>query len=147
MNKSLTFSFSSEKIFCCWTIQKGVRKPNHLTIYFLQERNLLTIEIKLPDELRTSVTILLFKKGDKKMPYNCRGINRLFTTLKLMTKIISNKINECISLSGEQQVFRSERFCTDPIFIVRQIMEKSIEFNITAFMCFIDLQKAFDRIQ
>ena len=102
---------------------------------------------RIPDEWRNSTTILLFKKGDKEVPANYRGINLFSTSLKLTTKIITNKINEYTSLADEQQGFRSGRSCTDAVFVIRQITEKSIEYNRPAFMCFIDLEKAFDRIQ
>ena len=36
---------------------------------------------------------------------------------------------------------------TDAVFFIRQITEKSIEYNRPAFMCFINLEKAFNRIQ
>ncbi|XP_056636715.1 uncharacterized protein LOC130445195 [Diorhabda sublineata] len=75
------------------------------------------------------------------------GINLLDTTLKLVTKVITNKINAITSLSKEQQSFRSGRSCVDAVFILRQVVEKSIEYNKPAYLCFIDLQKAFDRIQ
>ena len=52
---------------------------------------------RIPDEWRNSTTILWFKKGDKEVPANYRGINLLLTLLKLTTKIIKNKINECTS--------------------------------------------------
>ena len=81
------------------------------------------------------------------MPANYRGINLLSTSLKLTIKIIKNKINKYTSLADEQQGFRSERSCTYAVFVIRQIKEKSIEYNRPAFMCFIDLEKAFDRIQ
>ena len=47
----------------------------------------------------------------------------------------------------EQQGFRQNRSTTDAIFIVRQIAEKSIEFNHTAYFCFVDLTNAFDRVK
>lgn len=43
--------------------------------------------------------------------------------------------------------FRSGRSCVDAVFVLRQIVEKSIEYNKPAFLCFIDLEKAFDRIK
>ena len=64
------------------------------------------------------------------------------TTPKLLTKI-----NGHISLLDEQQGFRSGRSCTDAVFVLRQITEKSIEYNKSAFICFIDLVKAFDRVR
>lgn len=102
---------------------------------------------RIPDSWRTSIMILLFKKGDKMKPENYRGINLLNTMLKLTTKVITNLINSRITLSEEQQGFRTGRSCTDAVFIIRQIVEKSVEYNRPAYMCFIDLQKAFDRIQ
>ena len=89
----------------------------------------------------------MFEKGDKKLPSNYRGINLLNTTLKLTTKIITAKINSLTSLTEEQQGFRSGRSCTDAVFVIRQVTEKSIEYNKPAYMCFIDLEKAFDRVQ
>ena len=79
---------------------------------------------KIPDEWRISKTILLFKKGDKEVPSNYRGINLLPTALKLTTRILS--------LRDEQQGFRSGRSCTDAVFVIRQITEKSIENNQAA---------------
>ena len=102
---------------------------------------------RIPDEWRTSTTILMFKRGDKKLPSNYRGINLLSTTLKLTTKVITTKINDLTCLADEQQGFRSGRSCTDAVFVIRQITEKSIEYNKPAYMCFIDLEKAFDRVQ
>lgn len=52
-----------------------------------------------------------------------QGINLLNTTLKLVTKIITNKIKALPTLGDEQQRFRSERSCTDAVFILRQITE------------------------
>lgn len=50
--------------------------------------------------------------------------------------------------SEEQQGFRSGRSCTDAVFVIRQMTEKSIEYNKPAYMClYVDLEKAFDRVE
>ena len=67
--------------------------------------------------------------------------------MKLTTKIITAKINSLTSLTEEQQGFRSGKLCTDAVFVIRQVTEKSIEYNKPAYICFIDLEKAFDRVQ
>ncbi|XP_043499919.1 uncharacterized protein LOC122522697 [Polistes fuscatus] len=99
----------------------------------VQELTILTQRIleqkKILDEWRTSIMILLFKKEDKKQARNCKGINLLCTTLKLVTKVISNLISERITLAYEQQGFRPGRSCTDAAFVVRQITKKSIEYH------------------
>ena len=78
----------------------------------------------------------MFKNRDKILTSNYRGINLLSTSLKRL-----------ISLQDEQQGFRSGRSCTDAVFALRQITEKSIEYNKPAYICFIDLIKAFDRVR
>ncbi|XP_048516470.1 uncharacterized protein LOC125502436 [Dendroctonus ponderosae] len=99
---------------------------------------------KIPDEWRTSTTVLMFQQ--RGMRANYRGINLLSTALKLTPKVITNKINNLKSLADEQQGFISGRSCTD-VFVLRQIVEKSIEYNKPAFICFVDLTRAFDRVQ
>lgn len=47
----------------------------------------------------------------------------------------------------EEQGFRKNRSTLDAIFITRQIVEKAIQYGKPAFMCFIDLTKAFDRVK
>jgi hypothetical protein len=103
-------------------------------------------EQMIPEEWRMSTLITLFKKGDKRTPENYRGINLLHTTLKLATKIVTSKFS-MIHPADEQQGCRSGRSCVDAVFMIRQIIEKPIEYNKPAYLCFIDLQKAFDRIQ
>ena len=65
----------------------------HLTEELTKLIQKMFYQHKIPDEWRTSTTILMFKKGDKKLPSNYRGINLLNITLKLTTKIITAKIN------------------------------------------------------
>lgn len=101
---------------------------------------------KIPEEWRKSITIPIFKKGSKAEPKNYRGITLLSTVLKLLTKIIADEVTQT-GISEEQQGFRQNRSTIDAIFILRQITEKSIEFNKTAFMCFIDLKQAFDKVR
>lgn len=100
---------------------------------------------KIPEDWKGSITLPLFKKGDRKNPDNYRGITLLNTCQKLLSKIILNKLR--IEISEEQQGFRINRSTTDATFIIRQIVEKAIEFNRPAFLCFVDLKKAFDRVK
>lgn len=114
-----------------------------LTVMF----NKILQEGKVPTEWKDSITVPIFKKGDKKTPDNYRGITLLNTTLKCLTSIINNKLQKHIATAEEQQGFRKNRSTVDAIFILRQIIEKAIEFNTPAFMCFVDLTKAFDRVR
>ncbi|XP_055389945.1 uncharacterized protein LOC129618936 [Condylostylus longicornis] len=101
----------------------------------------------VPIGWKNSITMPIFKKGDKADPQNYRGICLLSALVKLFTKILSQNITETAGISEEQQGFRTNRSTVDAIFILSQILEKAIEYNHPAFMCFIDLAKAFDKIR
>ena len=101
----------------------------------------------IPKEWHKSITIPIFKKGQKTRPENYRGITLLNTAMKLFTKILKEKLEAQITSREEQQGFRRNRSTTDAIFIIKQIKEKAIEFNTPAYVCFIDLTKAFDRVR
>lgn len=109
--------------------------------------NIILKHQRVPTEWKLSTLIMMFKKGDKQEPSNYRGIALLNTTLKLTTRLLANKILAHTTLSDEQQGFRKGRSCNDAIFIIRQVKEKAVEWNKPAFLSFVDLRKAFDRVQ
>lgn len=121
----------------------GPELGKHLKI--LYNKILETSEI--PTEWHKSITIPIFKKGQKTNPDNYRGITLLNTSMKLFTGILKERLETQITNKEEQQGFRRNRSTTDAIFIIKQLKEKSIEFNTPAYVCFIDLTKAFDRVR
>ena len=66
----------------------------------------------------------------------------------MFAKIIEQRIRPIVepSLNPEQVGFRKGRGCTDAIFALRQISERTIEHNQQMNIAFIDQEKAFDRI-
>jgi len=46
----------------------------------------------------------------------------------------------------EQNCSRIGRSCIDNVFTVKQIIEKRREFNLETHTAFLDLEKAFDRV-
>ena len=95
----------------------------------------------------SSITVEIFKKGDKTDPANYRGITLLSTSLKLLTKIIAKEITSITPTNEEQQGFRKNRSTTNALFIFRQLVEKSIEYSNPVHLYFVDLTRAFDRVQ
>lgn len=94
--------------------------------------------------MQISTLILLFEGSDKKIPSSYRSTNLLYTTSKLVTRILTSKIKGRIILPDEGR-FRSERSYTDAIFVLIQITEKSINYNRPVFIFLIDMEK--DQIQ
>lgn len=102
---------------------------------------------EIPSDWHESVTIPIFKKGQKTLPENYRGITLLNSSMKLFTHILKRKLEAQIQNREEQQGFRRNRSTTDALFIIKQLKEKAIEYNVPAYLCFVDLTKAFDKVR
>jgi len=118
-----------------------------LTLHLMQLFQQIFKQHTIRKAWKQSIITPLFKKGSKTNPDNYRGITLLNTTLKLFTKVVLRKLLQYIQPREEKQGFRKNRSTTDAIFIVRQIAEKAIKFNHTAYLCFVDLTKSFDRVR
>ena len=121
----------------------GADLASNLTKLF---QNVL-IKHAISNDWKASVTIPVFKAAN--LIQKIIETTLMNSTTKLFTKLILNQLNHLkhISLRENQQGFRKNRSTTDAIFIVRQIVEKAIEFNKPAYLCFVDLTKAFDRVR
>ena len=103
---------------------------------------------KTPRYWQTGVIILIFKKGDRKQCTNYRGISLLSLPGKVYAKCLERNCREIVEskLEDGQCGFRPGRSTTDQIFTLKQIFEKSWEYGKDLFACFIDLEKAYNRV-
>ena len=103
---------------------------------------------KVPDTWKRGIIIKLPKKGDLSDCGNWRGINLLSVLGKIFCRVLLQRLRQAIerTLREEQAGFRSGRGCTDHIFVLRTIVEQSIEWNSSLYINYIDFQKAFDSI-
>lgn len=67
----------------------------------------------------------------------------------MFERIVERKIRPLIEpqISEEQYGFRSGRSTIDLVFALRQLMEKSYEFDKTLWLGFLDIKKCFDSIK
>ena len=80
---------------------------------------------------------------------NYRGVTLLSHCGKIYTRIIEKRLRqrvENIVLEG-QYGFRPGRSTTDLIFAIRMLLEKRWEWDRMRYILFIDMEKAFDRVQ
>ncbi|TGZ53411.1 hypothetical protein DBV15_01470 [Temnothorax longispinosus] len=63
-----------------------------------------------------------------------------------ITQLHLTKLYMELENNEEQMEYQRNRSTTDAIYVIRQIVEKAIKYNSPAFMCFVDLSKAFDRV-
>ena len=103
----------------------------------------------VPEDWKSACIVPLYKgKGDRRECGSYRGISLLSVVGKVYGRVLIERVIECTDKAiGEEQCgFRSGRGCIDQIFVVRQICEKMLEKHQDVFWAFMDLEKAYDRI-
>lgn len=88
--------------------------------------------------------------NDPRVPMNYRGISLLPTTSKLFTAVLNARLNTYLTqndiLVDEQNGFRRLRSCADHLFTLCSIIRNRKSRGKPTFACFIDMMKAFDRV-
>lgn len=104
-----------------------------------------------PDTWAESITVMIFKKGDRNDPANYRPIALLNTLLKLFTQVLHNRLATwCIQakiLPEAQGGFRSGRGCEDQIFVLNTAIQLGTRIpGSKLYALFIDFARAFPSI-
>ena len=86
-------------------------------------------------------------KGERNESKNYRGISLLRVVGKIYTGIIKDRVRRVTDglFDYEHGGFREGRGCVDQILTLKHVGEKAQEKNLIVYVCFIDLEKAFDR--
>ena len=96
-----------------------------------------------------AVIVPLYKgKGDVHDCSNFRGISLLSVVGKVYGRVLMNRIKDRTEnvISEVQSGFRRGRGCIDQVFAVRQICEKYGRKGKSVYFAFLDLEKAYDRV-
>ena len=90
----------------------------------------------------------ILKKGDKTVCNNHRGKTLLSHAGKIYNRILGRRLRDCVEdiLDDCQFGFRPGRSTTDAVFTVKMMLEKCWEWGVVKYDLFIDLQKAFERV-
>ncbi|XP_028035786.1 uncharacterized protein LOC114247123 [Bombyx mandarina] len=104
------------------------------------------------DELKAwnrGVVILFFKKGDKTLLKNYRPIALLSHVYKLFSRVITKRLERRFDdfQPTEQAGFRKGYSTIDHIHTLRQIVQKTEEYNRPLCLAFVDYEKAFHSVE
>jgi hypothetical protein len=105
-------------------------------------------EETIPEAWKTSVVIPIYKKGDRTVCKNFRGISLLIVASKIMESVILSRIRIAVDedLRENQCGFRPGRSTVDQIFTLRQIIELRMQYRRPLIVAFIDFKAAFDSV-
>lgn len=98
------------------------------------------------EESRCGRLKLLPKKGDLSGPNNWRGIMLLVAPRKVVSSVISNRLQEFLKTEGMEEQCGSMpgRGCSDASFSLQMALSKRKEHGLPTWALFVDLVKAFD---
>lgn len=101
----------------------------------------------LPDFIQ-SRTITIPKKGNATECSNYRTIALLSHASKILLNVVKNRLKIRIDahLHEDQFGFRNQRGTREAILALRQILERRIDVNKDTYLAFVDLEKAFDKV-
>ena len=102
----------------------------------------------VPLDWQTGVVVPLFKKGDRRVCSNYRGITLLSLPGKVYSGVLERRIRRIVEprIQEEQCGFRPGRGTVDQLYTLSRVLEGAWEFAQPVHMCFVDLEKAFDRV-
>ena len=106
-------------------------------------------EGRVPVEWKRAIVLPIYKgKGDRNECKNYRGISLLSIPGKVYGRVLIEKVRSITEgLIGEEQCgFRRGRGCVDQIFTMRQLSEKFVSKGKSLYVAYMDLEKAYDRI-
>ena len=101
----------------------------------------------MPEEWKTSFVVPIFKgKGDVMDCGAYRGVKLLEHAMKIVERVLEKRIRELVKADDMQFGFMPGKGTTDALFILRRMQEEFRGREKKLYMCFVDLEKAFDRV-
>ena len=98
----------------------------------------------IPDEWALSIVVPIFKgKGDA---MSCRGVKLLQHAMKIVEKVLERRLRHMVKVDDMQFGFMPGKGTIDAVFILRRLQEEYLDREKKLYMCFVDLEKAFDRV-
>ena len=89
----------------------------------------------------------IFKgKGNAMSCGACRGVKLLEQAMKIVEKMQERRIPHMVKVDEMQFGFMSGKGVLDAVFILRKLQEDYLDKDKRLYMCFVDLEKAFNRV-
>ena len=100
------------------------------------------------DEWALSVVVPIFKgKGDAMCYMAYRGVKLLEHAMKIVEKVLERRLQRMVKVDEMQFLFMPGKGTIDAVFILRRLQEEYLDKEKKLYICFVDLEKAVDRVE
>ena len=131
-------------------LKLGLQQDRTILLELDRFTTLIWREGKVPRQRKDVVITVLHKNGVKTECVNFRGISLVSHAGKVLLEVVAKRLSAYCEAKGllpeEQCRFRPDRSTTVMMFVVRRLQEIGPKAGVSLFMCFIDLQKAYDTV-
>ena len=131
-------------------LKLGLQQDRTILLEIHRPTTLIWREGKVSPQWKDAAITVLHKNGDKTKCGNYRGISLVSHAGKVLLKVVARRLSAHFEAKGllpeEQCGFRRDRSTTDMMFVVHRLQEIGRKAGVSLFMCFIDLQKAYDTV-
>ena len=105
-------------------------------------------EEELTESMKSSVTRVLFKKGDRKDLKNWRPISLLNVDYKIASKVLSSRLSKVLDtiIDPDQTCSIPDRTISSNLHTLRDILDYIDRTDETGILISLDQEKAFDRV-
>ena len=112
----------------------------------LQIANGILNGMDMPHEWKMSTVVPIYKKGSVIDCASYRGVKLLEHGMKVVEWLLEKRLRRLMKIDQMQFGFMPGKSTVDVIFILRRMQESYLEKNRKLFICFVDLEKAFDQV-
>ena len=101
----------------------------------------------MPEDWATCVAIPIFK--DKGNIMNCgmyRDVKLLEHAMEIVVEVLEKRLRKIVTMDDIQFGFMQGKGKIDAVFILRRIQKEYLAKQKKLYMCFIDLEKVFNRV-
>ena len=111
--------------------------------------DIIALQAYPPAAWKSARLSVIFKKGDPTLPDNYRPISILPILYKVFSRMVGDRLCSILMpLQAVDQAAYRKTFSTDDhTFVVTQVVEKSLEYNLPIWLVLIDYTKAFDTVE
>ena len=129
-------------------VPPGVLKllPANWLIFLTCILNNLFSNAVYPQSWTLAKMVTIFKKGNRRLPGNYRGITIINCLAKLYDKILCYRLHQWFRPYREQAGSQQGRGCVEHIVTLRLVTDYAIKKKIKLYIIFVDFSQAYDNV-